>query len=263
MSTVLLTSVTQRDVTNDADRRTFGGGASVIEIAAQGDPVLATTIRALEERYPRRDPEELVGLAADGERVTLMCIGQNFLGAPIISAEEGKLFPTSHPGCVAAYLPKGKRTKGLGLKPERVLDFVTGYGGVEALRGRLEEERARLPRLRPLTVERLRQLPEQAPEEGARCTLAAFGRWALPYEETTTAVWLLHSYMAEDDIAEGVLFVPPEIGTSEHGSVYGRDLLGLACEVEGFDGYGLREAMRLTEDDDGGHAAALLLVGQP
>lgn len=256
MSTVLMTSVRKRDVTTEADRL---AGSEIIELTAGGDPVLATTIRALEERYPRRDPDELAKWAEERRRVTFLRIGENMLGAPLITAEEGTLFPTTHAECVAAYLPKGKRTHGNGIRAHTVLDFVEGYGGADELRARLAAHEEQLPLLQALTRERLDLLPDEAPDP-AQCTLACFGRWALPHDETATAVWLLHSYWTEQDIAEGVCFVPPQVGTSEHGSIYGRQLLGMACEVVSFTGLSLRDAVQMTNHEDGGHAAALELV---
>jgi hypothetical protein len=83
------------------------------------------------------------------------------------------------------------------------------------------------PQTRPLTQERLNQLPAV----GDDCTLAILGTLRLPDGETPGAIWLIHSYMSEEDIAEGVLIVPEGFAISEHGSILGRELLHMGGEI--------------------------------
>jgi len=81
-----------------------------------------------------------------------------------------------------------------------------------------------------------------------------FCTWRLPHATAPGAIWLLHSYLPGDDIAEGVLLVRPELGVSEHGSVFGRQLLQLGGEIVDAPVVPWREALRLVDDD---HAAVL------
>jgi hypothetical protein len=48
---------------------------------------------------------------------------------------------------------------------------------------------------------------------------------------------------------EGVLLISPEYGDSEHGSVYGQDLMRMGGEVVGFKGMSAGAAMQLTNED--------------
>lgn len=68
--------------------------------------------------------------------------------------------------------------------------------------------------LTPLTQERL----EQVSRKSSVCDLAVIA-------EHGGAIWLLHSYHKSTDIAEGMLCIDPALGDSEHGSIYGQQLL--------------------------------------
>ena len=66
------------------------------------------------------------------------------------------------------------------------------------------------------------------------------------FGDSLPGVWLLHSYLPGDDIAEGVFVVPDGHGAvTEHGSVYGRDLLRRFAKV-GPVNVSIADALRLT-----------------
>ncbi len=116
---------------------------------------------------------------------------------------------------------------------------------MEALRRRVAAVQASLPHLAELTQQRLARLPAR----GKNCTLAAFGTLRLPDATATGAIWLLHSYLPGDDIAEGVLLVRPEGGVSESGSVLGRQSLRAGGEILGAPVLSLREALAMVDED--------------
>jgi hypothetical protein len=228
----LMTSVT----TSEAEPTTAGLTVTRIQIA--GDPAERAIIDAAVASYPRR----MIDFATlDGQKVTLLVAGQNMLGAPILLAR-----PCTIRSGGTAYLPKGSRTRGYRLQPERVLDWTAGYDGADVLRQRLDDVRQRFPQVRPLTKERLQKLPNR----GSTCTLAVFGRHQLPgMPPCLDAMWLLHSYINDGDIVEGVLYTRPDAGISEHGSIYGSDLLRVGGEIVDAPTVPLAEALEWTNRD--------------
>jgi hypothetical protein len=214
-------------------------GITVTSFSLSGEPHANTIVKAVIDEYPRPDVD---WESLNGQKVTLLLSSGGAFGAASIFTQEATLFRGSRGG--VAYLPKGKRSKGFVLQPDRVLDYVPGYNGVEALRAKVAAVRAKFPVLAPLTQERLEQLPE----EGRVCTLAVFGTFRLD-DTTHKALWLIHSYDSENDIAEGVLFVPPNVGVSEYGSQYGKHLLGFGGEVVGFTPVSFADALAWTDRD--------------
>jgi hypothetical protein len=244
MGTTVLDSIVRHESTES--------GYATTTYNLMGEAHAAAVVNAVIDAYPRAvvDWADLVG-----KKVTMLLSGKTMFGAALVTVEEATIFAASgRSGCAFGYLPKGKRSRGFGLQPERVLDVVEGYGGRTVLTERLAAVQARFPKLVALTVDRLLDLPER----GNDCTLAVFGRWSLPgCDGTSAALWLLHSYLREDDIVEGVLYLPAGVGVSEHGSVYGRDLLGVGGEVVGFAPWTLRDAIAWTGVD---HADVLARV---
>ncbi len=220
-------------------------GAQVTRLSVGGDPDAAAIVEAVTADYHRvtgRPPvtdEQLAGLLT--QKVTLLRVGENMLGARAIVASPGTIFRGSR----LALLPKGKRRHGFGISADSVLDVEPGYAGVEVLRQRVAAVRATLPQLTELTTERLVQLPMRSRD----CTLAVFCTWRLPHTTTAGAIWLLRSYLPSADIAEGVLLVRPEAGVSEHGSVLGRQLLQLGGEIVDAPVVSWREALELVDED--------------
>jgi hypothetical protein len=139
------------------------------------------------------------------------------------------------------------------LKPETVLDLEPGFDGVPILKERVNAVRAAFPRVQPLTEERLAQLPSRS----NTCTQAVFATYRMPDGPAPASIWLLEDYLAEDDIVEGVLIIRPEHGGSEHGSVFGKDLIRMGGEVLNFTPMSLREALGLCSVD---HEQALARV---
>jgi hypothetical protein len=291
--TNLLTSVSETDVTTDKDRAIFGApaGATVVKrISICGDRHLSALISAVVDRYPVPETaaafgmmgpvlddvpigvdEVIEALAADGKehKVTFIKAGENMLGASLLTAIEGRLFPTTHPECIAAYFPKGATRKGYGIRRGSVLDIVPGYD-THTLKARVDAVLDGLPKLAELTKDDLVALPREADcvdddgetTSGERgCGLAVFGKWTIGGGEgDLDCVYLVESYEPDDDIAYGVLFAPPGMLTSEWGSCYGRQLLAMGGKVTGFKGMSFKEAIERTGEADGGHAGVLQLV---
>lgn len=185
-------------------------------------------------------------------QVSVLLTGTNMLGGRIVVAREGRLFNDG-----TAILPKGATRNGRRINAEDVLDVEAGYGHTKKFAERLAQTRATLPQLTTLTQEHLTALPSR----GNDIKLVVFGTWRMVGTKVPGAIWLLHSYLAEDDIAEGVLLLPPTgEGFSEHGSVYGRDLLaGAVGVVEGAPQMSFKQALDLTGCDD--HNQMLVAIG--
>ncbi|MDP9403825.1 MAG: hypothetical protein M3P85_10990 [Actinomycetota bacterium] len=169
------------------------------------------------------------------------------LDAGMILTEEGTLFNDG-----IALLPKGKRRNGHRLSADSVLDVIPGYDHA-SLAARVAAVRAQFPEVRELTSERVAALPV----DSADCTLAVFGRWRMPDVVGTDAVWLLSGFLPDDEIVEGVLFVRPDVGVSEHGSIYLADLLAVGGEIVGAPVVSYAKALEMTDWD---HDAVLALV---
>lgn len=192
-----------------------------------------------------------------GRSVSLLRSGESAFGAGSIQTTQGTIFEGR--GGAIAYLPKGARKNGIRLNPDGVLDVEVGYNKEDVLAGRVKAVVDMFPRLEPLTLERLRALPETAPQP-AQIGLVVFGTWPGPGGRSAGAIWCLHSYMHEDDIAEGYLILRPEAGTSEHGSIYGQQLLRFTVgRVVNPPALSFAEAMDLGDLDY--HEALAQIVG--
>jgi hypothetical protein len=220
-------------------------------VFSSGEPHTRAIYEAVIDRYNavsgRAKPteEELHDLT--GTKVTLVQYGTNMLGGGLLVAQEGKLFiGTSGMGI----LPKGARRKGVSVKPEKVLDVFRDYSTEEAV-AIADEVRAHFPTLRPLTQERLTELPPESDDrDSVVCSLALFGR--NPVFGGSDCLWLIGEYWPEEDICDtNVLLIRPEFGTSEHGSCYGQELLQNRSlgEVVGFEPISFSQAIKLWELD--------------
>jgi hypothetical protein len=70
----------------------------------------------------------------------------------------------------------------------------------------------------------------------------------MPDSTATDALYLVSNYLREDDIIEGVLLIREEHGFSEHGSIWGRQLLGGNFgEVVGYQPISFAEGLALCE----------------
>jgi hypothetical protein len=219
------------------------GGGTLVQFSPGGEPHLAAILGAVVERWndvlerPRPTEETLTALV--GQKVTVVDHGENMLGGGVLGCCEGRLFQNS--GGAFGIVPKGKRTKGLRVRPEKTLDVLDGWAAADAAE-MVRRVRDGLPTLRPLTQERLLELPSSSNE----CSLAVFGRWSL--EETQhDALYLVTNYLRGDDIIEGLLLIRPSVGFSETGSCWGRDLLRMGGEVVGYSPISIGEAIGLTD----------------
>ena len=225
------------------------GAFRVIKISS-GDPHTRAIFGAVVDRYnvvadrPRPTLEDLTALV--GEKVTLVTHGDNFMGGGLAKAEEGKLFLSSRGGGALGILPKGKRTQGLRVTPENVLDVFPGYATADATE-MMRKVRSAFPTLKALTQDRLLELPPSS----NTLDLCLFGTYRMPDGQQSDAIVLAGEYSGEeDDIVDGgVCLLRPEVGISEHGSFYGRDLLGLHVlgEVVGYQPISFAEGLALCE----------------
>lgn len=185
-----------------------------------------------------------------GEKVTLVRSGANMIGASLLNAIEGKLFPSTRGEGQIGILPKGARTKGYLVDPEKLVDLIDGYSTATAQQF-AADVRAVYPELVNLTQERLEQLPGEG-QGGDTLSLALLGEWRLPDSRAVDAIWLLGEYWKDEDICDqSVLLIRPEHGTSEHGSVFGQQLLGNRAigEIVGFPGISFRDAIHMCDVD--------------
>jgi hypothetical protein len=244
----LLSGVVERTL-NDAPGHPY----SVTEYSPAGEPPAIAIVDAAIADYhqvtgrPQPTPGDLHALARSqvrGTPVTLLRESENMFGAPLIQAVEGRLFLGLNDQL--GLLPKRARTEGVAISAGSILDLEAGYGATQAMRTRVEAVRSSLPQLTDLTRQDLLTLPVRAPDP-APIALAVFGTWQLPDVLSPGAIWLLHSYDPDDDIADGVLLVRPEHGYSEHGSVAGKVLPGFGGRILNPPALTLETAMDLTD----------------
>jgi hypothetical protein len=216
-ATPLLSSVVQRPV----------DGQMMTKLS--GEPDAAAVVAAVVQNYHRLTGQPRLSIAdvlaeRIGDRVTLVLTGETMFGGGVISAQEGTLFQGQRG---IGLLPKGARKRGMLVPPDRVLDVLDGWV-TPAAQNLIDQSRDHYPHLEPLTQEHFAALPGSSDE----CSLAVFGHWPMPDCNSYDAVWLLGEYDGADDIADcAVLLIRPEHGSSEHGSVFGRQLLNLHVGV--------------------------------
>jgi hypothetical protein len=212
---------------------------------------LASAVLANYNRVTGRNRPSALDLADKiGYPVTLIQFGENMFGSTLIQAQEGKLFASAGRTGLGI-LPKGARRKGFVVEPDKVLDVVDGYC-TAAAQSLVDDVVAVYPKLRNLTQARLEELPGEGEEnDEIVCSLAVFGQWRMPDGTAPDCVWLIGEYWPEDDICDrSVLLIRPQYGVSEHGSVYGRQLLnGQVGEIIGFEPLAYREAINLCDLD--------------
>lgn len=222
-------------------------GVTVTQISVSGERHVGAIIDAVIDAYPRPGDLEERFAALNGQKVTFMRHGENMLGARLITSEQATLFKDG-----TAWLPKGKRNRGFGVPFSKVLDVVVGYNQESVLAARLKAVRDTFPETEELTKERLVEaaLSQLALGREGNQPIGVFGRFQLPGMPVVhDAVWLIYEYAAEDDIADGVLYVRPEAGFSEKGSAYGRDLLRFGGEIIGLPDISFTEAIDMTDWD--------------
>lgn len=237
------------------------GGVVFTRLSVGGNPHAAAIVNAVNMHYNRlvgRDrPTEDSLREMIGEKVTLIRGGENFIGAGMIKALEGRLL--DYEGKLAV-IPKGKRTRGYLVQMGSLLDALPGWVTGEADR-LVADARSHFPELKPLTRERLLELP---PSPDDTCTVALFGTRQFPGETAgTDCVYLLGTYDPDSDIVDYcVLLIRPEAGVSEEGSAYGRDLLHQTWgEIVGFTPISYKHATDLCDlDFDDAYQQALCPV---
>jgi hypothetical protein len=229
---ILLGSVVTRHRANAADSPDRRPRA-VNSYHLRGEPTARAIVEAVAADYRTTNhpsaPETVDLTPFVGHHVTVLVTTRNAFGAPAIATAEGRL--TSSRRNAFGLVRRGRSGKEIQLDPLGVLDIEIGHRDTGVFAARVQTTRRRYPRrLEPVTRDHLLALPEQAPDP-ARIALVLFGTWPTPEGASPGALWLLHSYLRDDDIAEGVLLLRPEHGYSEHGSAYGRHLLSLNAGV--------------------------------
>lgn len=238
--TNLLTSWEERE-------ESLEGGFKVTRIHFGSDRHMMAIVAAVVEQYnflaqrPRPSEDDLHLLV--GNKVTLVTTGENMLGCGLLTAQEGKLFTTASGFGI---LPKGARSKGFRVNPDKVLDVFPGYDTASAAE-MAKRVREHFPQVRQFTQERLNELPTNS----ETLSLALFGTYAMPWGKQTDALYLASEYCPTDDIVEGVVLLRGEKGVSEHGSRYGDQLLyhDTLGEIVGFEPISFAEGLHLCELD--------------
>ena len=235
----------------EEERESYTEGFTVRSFKLSGEPYANAIVNIVIENYnritERARPTEEELREKVGQKVTLIRGGTNMLGSGILNAIEGKLVETET-GQVGrlAILPKGARTKGYLVDPAKVVDVLDGYSTADA-QELVSTVRSYYPKLQNLTQERLEQLPGEGSDTDT-LSLALLGEWRLPDAQAVDCIWLIGEYWPEDDICDrSVLLIRPEHGTSEHGSCYGRQLVGSNAtgEIVGFEPISYRHAIEL------------------
>jgi len=241
---ITMTDVTLLSSIVESPRDSSTPGVTMISIS--GEPYASAIVNAVAANYHRitgrKKPTEENLQELIGEKVTLILSGENLLSAGMIVAREGRIFEGRRG---LAILPKGKRSNGYSIDPERVLDVFPGWVSNVA-EANVTAVRNCYPELVNLTQKRLEQLPH----DSDMCSLALL-------ESNRTfggadCIRLIGEYWPEDDICDtSVLLIRPEFGTSEHGSCYGQELLRNRAlgEIVGFEPISFAEAIHLCEID--------------
>lgn len=220
-------------------------GGAIVTSFGSGQPHVKAIYSAVLDRYtalsgrPVPTDEDLQAFV--GEKVTIVKHGSNMIGGEMIVAQEGTVFAVNGG---FALLPKRARTKGYRIGS--LLDMFPGYSAAEA-QAVVDKVRSHFPQLKPLTQERLNELPSNS----ETLTLCAFGSYRMPDSTQADAIVLVGEYLREDDILDGgVVLMRPEYGVSEHGSFYGQQLLGGRFgEVVGYQPISFAEGLHLCNLD--------------
>lgn len=242
-------------------------GIRSFTISVQGDGHAQAIINAVVDNYealsgrPKPTLEDLQEMM--DEKVTLVQAGETQFGAGLLKAQEGRLVDGQKEGTVGI-MPKGARSKGFRINPDRILDVFPGYATARA-KAMVDAVRAHFPLVTEITRERLEQLPEYDydGDTAQEITLCAFGTWRMPEGTASDAIQLIATYDRENDICDGgVLLIRPEIGFSEHGSCYGHQIMHNFGEVVGFEPITFKRALELCDMDfDEAYAAVIPNAG--
>jgi hypothetical protein len=169
-----------------------------------------------------------------GQQVSILRAGTTMLGGGVTQIHQVRLFTTSD-GVLGA-LPKGKRSNGWRVDPSNVLAATSGWGKGpnEELAGLWAAADAEIPPTQTVTQGDLDKLPvDDWGEDNPDATFAAAVLCTHPGfdgRRQPGCVWMISTYNAEHDIADGYLWTPGGSGLeSEHGSVYGKDLRAMSA----------------------------------
>ena len=230
----------------EPEKEDRGNGMWSTTITA-GEPHDKAIFEAVVDRWhsvlgrPKPSQESFADLI--GQKVTVLTVGENFIGGRLLAAREGRVF-ASGPGY--AILPKGSRNNGFVLDARKIHDVLPGWAAADAAE-MVRKVRSTFPTLKALTQDRLLELPPSS----NTLDLCLFGTYRMPDGQQSDAIVLAGEYSGEeDDIVDGgVCLLRPEVGVSEHGSFYGRDLLRLHVlgEVVGYQPISFAEGLALCE----------------
>jgi len=223
----VLTSILETPVSGEPDE-----AFSVVGYDLGGEPYARAIIAAVAADYhgitARPDPTGQDLLALVQRDVTLTVLTENGFGALSIEAIQGRVSRSEHDQFVL--LDEESHDVRQVLNPDRVLDVEPGYGHLEMMCQRVKQVLASLPAVDELTEDHLLALPQRSPRE-AQIGVFAFGTWRADPGSSPGAIWMLHSYDRDDDIAVGLLILRPWDGVRQHGPVYGRRLLADAGRI--------------------------------
>ena len=165
-----------------------------------------------------------------GQRVTIVRTADTILGGVSLIATDARWVGRHLAGGQTGWQAKGQRTRAYRWTPNQLvlpdwqastLDQHPTVRAVPTLGQLRDEELQALPRYDTLAEAYDDAAPTRTP-----IGLAAYGSWPVLGQLLVGAAWLLYAYDPDTDIAEGFLALPADSpGVSEHGSVYGADLL--------------------------------------
>lgn len=163
-----------------------------------------------------------------GQKVTVLRAHTTWLGGTALAAHEGRwLKPLDgwipKGGQGSRYIPAQDRDLVLPGWQATALTTHPAITGQPALTELTRADLTQLPRYDDLPGQGDDVDPDQWPSPAIG--LVAYGTWTVLGDQVPGAAWLLYAYDPDTDIAEGYLGVPEGPWYSEHGSVYGEQLL--------------------------------------
>lgn len=213
---------------------------NTIRLRLTSDPWRAARVAATVDSWER--PHDVLDRlnqgCNDNVKVTLLRTSRSRFGeATRVTVEEVTLARGSRGE--AGYLPKGRRTNGILVQPDDVLDIRAGWGKTStSLKADWLNHATTVPAPTELTQADLDALPDADPDRPppSQVALTVFGTHpgfgSSGEGRTPGCVWFITDYDRENDIANGYMWAPAHNGlASEHGSVYGKQLRSLGGRV--------------------------------
>lgn len=225
-------------------------GVQVVRFGITPDPHRSARLAAAVDTWDRpADVQDRLDVgAANNDKVTLLLRRENRFGGGSVTVDEVKLAHGS--AGQLAYLPKGKRSNGYVLRADNVLEVRDGWGQSRQMADAWHAHAYEVPPVAELTQADLDALPGYGPNGApSKIGLTVLGTHpGFGDGRAAGCVWFLTDYDAEDDIANGYMWAPPESGlTSEHGSIHGEQLRRWGGRTNTPDGFEFADCMDLRD----------------